>query len=133
MQSERAARIGRRHRKAAAAVAAMAISLAAGVALAPQAGAATTGTISTIAGSDPFGDFTGDGGPARAAALNDPSGVAIMPDGGYLIADAGNDRVRRVFPDGTIRTVAGSGSFGSEGDGGPATGASLQAPIGVAA
>jgi hypothetical protein len=113
------------------AVAAVAISLSAGVAFAPQAGAAT-GTISTIAGSDPFGDFTGDGGPATAAALNNPSGVAVMPDGGYVIADSGNDRVRRVFPDRTIRTVAGSGNYGSSGDGGPATAAALQAPIAVA-
>jgi hypothetical protein len=113
-------------------VAALAMLVSVGVAF-PQDALAATGTISTIAGSDPFGDFTGDGGPATAAALNDPSGVAVMPDGGYLIADAGNDRVRRVFPDGTIRTVAGSGSYGSSGDGGPATAASLQAPIGVAA
>jgi hypothetical protein len=58
---------------------------------------AATRTISTIAGSDPFGDFSGDGGPATAAALNEPTGVAVTPDGGYLIADAGNDRVRRVL------------------------------------
>jgi sugar lactone lactonase YvrE len=132
MNREVAARSGRRRRSAGVATAALAISLAAGAAFAPQAGAAT-GTISTIAGSDPFGDFTGDGGPAIAAALNNPSGVAVMPDGGYLIADSGNDRVRRIFPDGTIRTVAGSGNYGSSGDGGPATSAALQAPIGVAA
>src|SRR5262245_24685983 len=94
---------------------------------------AATGTISTIAGSDPFGDLSGDGGPATAAALHEPAGVAVTPDGGYLIADAGNDRVRRVFPDGTIRTVAGTGNYGFSGDGGPATAADLQAPIGVAA
>jgi len=132
MRSELAVRSWRRPRNAGAAVAALAMLVSAGVAF-PQEASAATGTISTIAGSDPFGDFTGDGGPATAAALNDPSGVAIMPDGGYLIADAGNDRVRRVFPDGTIRTVAGSGSYGSSGDGGPAAAASLQAPIGVAA
>jgi hypothetical protein len=132
MRSEVAARSGRRRRGAGVAVAALAMLVSVGVAF-PQDALAATGTISTIAGSDPFGDFTGDGGPATAAALNDPSGVAVMPDGGYLIADAGNDRVRRVFPDGTIRTVAGSGSYGSSGDGGPATAASLQAPIGVAA
>src|SRR6516225_7280677 len=132
MRSELAVQSWRRPRNAGIAVAALAMLVSAGVAF-PQEASAATGTISTIAGSDPFGDFTGDGGPATAAALNDPSGVAIMPDGGYLIADAGNDRVRRVFPDGTIRTVAGSGSYGSSGDGGPATAASLQAPIGVAA
>jgi hypothetical protein len=49
-----------------------------------------------------------------------------MPDGGYLIADAGNGRVRRVFPDATIRTVAGTGTYGCSGDGGPATAADLQ-------
>ncbi len=133
MRREVAARSGRRLTIGGVAVAALAILVSSGFAFPPEAGAAGTGTISTIAGSDPFGDFTGDGGPATAAALNDPSGVAVMPDGGYLIADAGNDRVRRVFPDGTIRTVAGSGSYGSSGDGGPATAASLQAPIGVAA
>jgi hypothetical protein len=58
--------------------------------------------------------------------------VAVSPDGGYLIADAGNDRVRRVFPDGTIKTVAGTGNYGFSGDGGPATAADPQAPIGVA-
>jgi Fibronectin type III domain/NHL repeat len=135
MRSEVAARSGRRrtrHMSGGVAVAALAIVLSAGLAFPQAAGAAGTGTISTIAGSDPFGDFTGDGGPATAAALNDPSGVAVMPDGGYLIADAGNDRVRRVFPDGTINTVAGTGTYGFSGDGGPATAAALQAPIGVA-
>jgi glucose/arabinose dehydrogenase len=113
-------------------VAVLAALLSVGFALPQAAGAAGTGTISTIAGSDSFGDFTGDGGPAIAAALNEPLGVAVLPDGGYLIADAGNDRVRRVFPDGTIRTVAGTGDFGFSGDGGPATAADLKDPIGVA-
>jgi glucose/arabinose dehydrogenase len=113
-------------------MAGLAILVSAGMALPQDAGAAT-GTISTIAGSDPFGDFTGDGGPATAAALNEPLGVAVMPKGGYLIADAGNDRVRRVFPDGTIHTVAGTGTYGSSGDGGPATAAQFQDPLGVAA
>jgi hypothetical protein len=113
-------------------VAALAILLSVGFAF-PQEASAATGTISTIAGSDPLGGFSGDGGPATAAALNTPAGMAMMPDGGYLIADAGNERVRRVFPDGTIRTVAGTGNFGSSGDGGPATAAALQDPLGVAA
>src|SRR5215471_8102850 len=102
---------GRRQRSALVALAALATVLAAGFAF-PQGAVAATGTISTIAGSDPFGGFSGDGGPATAAALNNPTGVAVMPDGGYLIADASNDRVRRVFPNGTINTVAGTGTFG---------------------
>jgi len=135
MRSEVAARSGRRSMRrmsGGVALAAAAVVLSAGVAFPQEASAAGTGTISTIAGSDSFGDFTGDGGPAPAAALNEPLGVAVMPDGGYLIADAGNDRVRRVFADGTIRTVAGTGWFGDSGDGGPATAASFKDPIGVA-
>jgi hypothetical protein len=132
MHSEVAVRSGRRRRSVGVAVAALAILVSVAGAIAPKAGAAT-GSISTIAGSDTFGDFTGDGGPAIAAALNEPAGVAVMPGGGYLIADAGNDRVRRVFPDGTIKTVAGTGTFGFSGDGGPATAADLKAPLGVAA
>jgi glucose/arabinose dehydrogenase len=110
-----------------------AAAIAGGQAAADDKDAGTAaGTISTIAGSDPFGDFSGDGGPATAAALNEPAGVAVLPDGGYLIADAGNDRVRRVFPDGSIKTVAGTGNYGFSGDGGPAAAADLQAPIGLA-
>jgi hypothetical protein len=131
MRNALAARSGWPWRSDLVALAALAIVLAAGVAF-PHGAVAATGTISSVAGSDPFGDFSGDGGPAPAAALNEPTGVAVMPDGGYLIADAGNDRVRRVFADGTIRTVAGTGWFGDSGDGGPATAASFKDPIGVA-
>jgi hypothetical protein len=135
MRNEVDAGSGRRRRSSRIALAALTTLLAAGLAL-PQAAVAATSTISTLAGSDPFGGFSGDGGPATAAALNIPLGVAVMPDGGYLIADAGNARVRRVSPTGTITTVAGSGTFGDfsgAGDGGPATRANLQAPLGVAA
>jgi hypothetical protein len=132
MRREMAARRGRRRKSVGVAVAALAILVSVAVAIPQKAGAAT-GTISTIAGSDPFGDFSGDGGPATAAALNEPAGAAAMPDGGYLIADAGNDRVRRVFADGTINTVAGSGNVGDSGDGGPATAADFRDPLGVAA
>src|SRR5262249_61911582 len=97
MRCEVAAWSGRRLRRGGVGVAALAMLVSVAVAF-PQDANAATGTISTIAGSDPFGDFKGDGGLATAAALNDPSGVAIMPDGGYLIADAGNDRVRRGVP-----------------------------------
>src|SRR5262245_7982579 len=131
MRDEPAAGSGRRRRSGLVALAALTALLAAVFAFTHGAVAAT-GTISTVAGSDPFGDFSGDGGPATVATLNTPTGVAVMPDGGYLIADAGNDRVRRVFPDGTITTVAGTGTFGFSGDGGPATAANLKAPLGVA-
>ena len=82
------------------------------------------GTITNVAGTGTQ-SFSGDGGPATAATLDGPSGVASTPDGGYLIADAGNRRVRRVSPGGTISTVAGTGAAGFSGDGGPATNAAV--------
>jgi hypothetical protein len=87
------------------------------------------GTITTVAGTAQ--GFSGDGGPASAAQLNTPAGVAATADGGFLIADTGNDRVRRVSPDGTITTAAGT-TQGLSGDGGPATAAQLDNPPGVA-
>jgi hypothetical protein len=87
------------------------------------------GTITTVAGTGTCG-YAGDGGPATSANLNGPSGVAV--EGGDLfIADAGNCRVRKVSG-GTITTVAGTGTCGYGGDGGPATSASLNGPSGVA-
>jgi hypothetical protein len=86
------------------------------------------GIITTVAGTDR--GFLGDGGPATGARLNTPRALALQPDGGILVADAGNDRIRRVAPDGTITTVAGGGAGG---DGGPATAALLDEPSGVAA
>ena len=67
--------------------------------------------------------FSGDGGPAATAELNAPSGLAVGPNGGLYIADAGNQRIRRVVSDGIITTVAGTGQTASRetGDGGPAT------------
>jgi hypothetical protein len=88
------------------------------------------GTITTVAGTT--AGFSGDGGPATAAKLDTPVGVAVTADGGFLIADTGNERVRRVSPAGTIRTVAGT-SYGFSGDGGPAAAAQLGAPSGLAA
>jgi hypothetical protein len=90
------------------------------------------GTITTVAGTGQAG-FSGDGGPATAAALNHPRGIAPTADGGYLIADTGNARIRRVAPDGAISTVAGDGHLGTRGDGGPATAAPLRRPTDVAA
>src|SRR5207247_881331 len=89
------------------------------------------GIISTVAGNGTSG-FSGDGGPAQGAALRRPQGVAVAPDGSLYIADTGNARIRRVGPDGIIRTVAGNGTVQFGGDGGPATQAGLGNPVGVA-
>lgn len=80
---------------------------------------APDGTITTVAGRGVEG-ADGDGGPAIAAALNQPFGVAVDADGSLYIADRGNFRVRRVGPDGIIATIAGRGTEGASGDGGPA-------------
>lgn len=72
--------------------------------------------------------YGGDGGPATQANLNHPLGLAAGPDGSVYIADVWNSRVRRVGPEGTITTVAGTGMVGSEGDGGPATSATISFP-----
>ena len=95
------------------------------------------GIISTIAGSEQVG-FSGDGGPATAASLTHPLDVAVDSTGSIYIADSRNQRIRKVSPDGTITTIAGSGptTFGSggfSGDGGPATSALLNTPNSVAA
>ena len=90
------------------------------------------GTITTVAGVGTSA-FTRDGGPAVAAAISSPTGVAAAPDGGFLIADQGNHRVRRVSPAGTITTVAGVGTNAFSGDAGPAIAAELNAPWAVAA
>jgi hypothetical protein len=91
---------------------------------------APAGTITTVAGTT--GGLAGDGGPATAARLSGPFGVAATADGGFLIADTNDSRIRRVSPAGTITTVAGS-TRGLAGDGGPATAAQLNLPLGVAA
>ncbi|UUY03910.1 hypothetical protein LRS13_25220 [Svornostia abyssi] len=91
---------------------------------------APDGTISRMAGTGTPG-FSGDAGPATAAQLNTADRVAVTPDGGFVIADRLGHRVRRVGADGTITTVAGTGVAGSGGDGGPASTAQVNAPIGV--
>src|ERR1035441_7088931 len=88
------------------------------------------GTITTIAGKGNAG-FFGDGGPAASASLNHPSGVAIDSVGNLYIADTVNQRIRKVSG-GTITTITGNGAYAFSGDGGPATGASLYSPGGVA-
>jgi hypothetical protein len=88
------------------------------------------GVISTVAGMWPLG-FSGDGGPATLAQLNQPQAVAVDANGNLFIADWGNHRIRKVTPAGMIYTIAGSGQSGFSGDGGPATQAGVSA-FGVA-
>jgi hypothetical protein len=90
------------------------------------------GVITTVAGTGTQG-YAGDGGPATSARLSIPFGVAPTPDGGFLIDDVGNQRVRKVSASGTITTVAGTGVKGFSGDGGPATAAKLADPHNVVA
>ena len=90
---------------------------------------AATGIITTVAGGQQ--GFSGDGGPATEAALNNPAGVAVDGTGHLFIADG--DRIRRVdAATGIITTVAGTGESGFSGDGGPATEAVLNFPNGLA-
>ena len=90
--------------------------------------AAGTGIITTLAGTG-SAEYGGDGGPATSAALRFPFGLAMDGGGNLLIADRVNHRIRRVTLDtGLISTVAGTGTSGFSGDGGPATNASLNMP-----
>lgn len=93
---------------------------------------AKSGTISTIAGTGRKG-FLGDGGPATAARLNEPYGLAIDDEGSVYFADRLNRRVRKVDGrSGTIVTVAGGVGKVFSGDGGAADKAGLVEPNGVA-
>ena len=89
------------------------------------------GTITTVAGTGTAG-FSGDGGAAASAEINGPFGVAVDGAGNLYIADTGNEVVRKVSPDGTISTVAGTGTRGYLGDGGAARNAWLDGPESVA-
>jgi NHL repeat len=92
----------------------------------------TSGTISTFAGTGQSGS-TGDGGPATAAKINNPYGIAIDASGNVFLANWGENKVRKVNPSGIISTVAGIGGTPAYGgDGGPATAANLSYPHGIA-
>jgi sugar lactone lactonase YvrE len=89
------------------------------------------GMILTVAGTGRAG-FSGDGDLAVRAELRFPLAVAVDVEGRLYIADAGNNRVRRVDRDGVIVTIVGTGKRGFEGDGGPATAAALDTPAALA-
>jgi uncharacterized protein (TIGR03437 family) len=88
-------------------------------------------TITTYAGNGNAG-FSGDGGPAVLAEINDTVGLAVDASGNIYLADQNNNRVRKVTAStGIISTIAGTSSSGFSGDGGPATSATLNGPTGV--
>jgi len=92
------------------------------------------GIITTVVGSGPAEHpaYAGDGGPAIAARLNRPCGLAFDTAGNLYISELENNVVRKVTPAGVITTVAGTGRAGFSGDGGPATAARMQFPQGIA-
>jgi uncharacterized protein (TIGR03437 family) len=91
---------------------------------------AATGIMNTVAGNGTFG-YGGDGGSASLAVLSGPTGLALN-NGSLYISDTLNSRVRQVAASGTISTVAGNGTPGPSGDGGPAGSANLDLPTGLA-
>ena len=97
----------------------------------PSAADTAVGIIQTVAGNG-TSTFSGDKGAAVAASLSDPFGVAVDAAGNVYIADTSNHRIRKVDTSGIIATVAGNGIEGFSGDGGAATSATLNTPIGVA-
>jgi hypothetical protein len=91
-----------------------------------------TGIITTVAGTGTSG-YSGDGGAATSAKLDYPNGVAVDSSGDIYIADTSNYRIREVAKaTGIITTIAGNGTYGYSGDGGPATSAELSDPYGLA-
>ena len=99
----------------------------------------TAGIISTFAGTganaghNSLGSYSGDGGQATAANLNNPTAITVDPVGNIIFSDQYNQRIRKVDKNGIITTIAGNGNAAYSGDGGPATSASLNYPCGVVA
>jgi hypothetical protein len=89
------------------------------------------GIISTIAGTGTFG-FSGGGGPATSAQMQSPTFLTLDSAGNIYFCDFGNERVRKISTTGIITTIAGDGTAGFSGDGGPATSAELNSPFGIA-
>lgn len=90
------------------------------------------GAVSTLAGNGTSG-FSGDGGPATAAAFHSPVGVAADASGNIYVADINNLRIRKITSAGIVSTLAGNGNPGFSGDGGPGTAAEFKYPYGIAA
>src|SRR3984957_10838367 len=91
----------------------------------------TSGIIHTFAGNG-NNINTGDGGPAVNASLDTPSAIAFDPSGNLVIADTGNNEIRKVSPQGIITKVAGTGNAAYDGDNGTVATAAFSAPAGVA-
>jgi hypothetical protein len=89
------------------------------------------GDIATVAGTGTAG-YSGDSGPATSAEFNNPGAIFVDSAGEIFISDGGNSVVRRVNSVGNTQTVVGNGTFGSQGDGGPAVVAQLAHPLGLA-
>jgi sugar lactone lactonase YvrE len=93
----------------------------------------TTGTLTIVAGTPGAAGYSGDGGLANAATLDAPAGLAFDSADNLFIVEQGNNVVRRVdAATGVITTIAGTGSAGFSGDGGPATSAQLSLPFSIA-
>ena len=88
------------------------------------------GVVTLVAGTGTCG-FGGDGGPAASAQLDNPSGLAFDSAGNLFVADSNNERIRRIDRRGNISTVAGTGTPGFSGDGGPGINAHLYDPYGI--
>jgi len=86
-----------------------------------------THAVESVAGDGSY-LFRGDGGPARGATLDSPSGTVMDSHGNVIFADKQSNRLRMVRPDGIINTLAGDGRLGNEGNGGKALQASLFLP-----
>jgi sugar lactone lactonase YvrE len=91
----------------------------------------SNGTVTLIAGAPGFPSAVGDGGPATAAKISNPSSLAFDAGGNLYITEPFDSRVRKVTPQGIITTFAGNGHAGYSGDGGPASAALLSTPVDV--
>ena len=88
----------------------------------------TNGIITTVAGTPGVSGFSGDGGAATSAKLNNPRGVTVDSQGNLYISDSQNHRIRKVDTNGAISTLAGDGSEAHAGDGGASTSAKINFP-----